>query len=97
MNDIKKIVLFKNEISKEGGSWVIIRDGGYEIVSLKEGRRICLEYAAMNGMPTEEIANEKLYNKVVFYSPDFISAFRDHILSIFSIIIITMVIKRKAV
>ena len=79
MNDIKKIVLFKNEISKEGGSWVIIRDGGYEIVSLKEGRRICLEYAAMNGITTEEMANEKLYNKVVFYSPDFISAFRDHI------------------
>ena len=79
MNDIKKIVLFKDETSKDGGSWLIIRDSGYESVSLNEGKRICAEYAAMNGITTREMVNEQLLNKVVFYSPDFNSALRDYV------------------
>ena len=81
MNDIKKIVLFKNEKSKEGASWAIIRDGGYEIVSLMEGKNICFKYAAMNGITTEEMVKEKLFDKVIFYSPDFNSLFRNHIIN----------------
>ena len=79
MNDIKKIVLFKDETSKDGGSWLIIRDSGYESVSLNEGKRICAEYAAMNGITTKEMVDEQLLNKVVFYSPDFNSALRDYV------------------
>jgi len=79
MNDIKKIVLFKDETSKDGGSWLIIRDSDYEIVSLKEGKRICAEYAAMNGITTRKMVNEQLLNKVVFYSSDFNSALRDYV------------------
>ncbi len=79
MNDIKKIVLFKDENSKDGGSWLIVRDSVYEIVSLKEGKRICAEYAAMNGITTREMVNEQLLNKVVFYSSDFNSALRDYV------------------
>ena len=81
MNDIKKIVLFNDETSKDGGSWLIIRDSGYESVSLNEGKRICAEYAAMNGITTREMVNEQLLNKVVFYSSDFNSALRDYVFS----------------
>ena len=81
MNNIKKIVLFKNKKSEEGASWAIIRDDGYEIVSLKEGRNICLRYAAMNGITTGKMVEEKLFDKVIFYSPDFESLFRNHIVN----------------
>ena len=76
MNDIKKIVLFKDGVSKDKGSWVIFRDSGYEIVSLDEGKKIVLDYAERHGINTVEKANKELYDKVVFYSPNFMLAFR---------------------